>query len=257
MSFGPDVKEKALLAARRSCCICHQFKGTKIVCHHIVHQSEGGEDVFENCIPLCHDCHNDQTSYDHKHPVGTKYTRSELTKHRDRWYGIVAGSSVVEPTSGQQQIELTTEAAFFLAPNQYSNVRGEEVVVFYLCLLFSNPGDRPTSIKTVSTYWRGELVCSEAEGVARISSSRDGDDAKARWWRPEAEYIKCSRDQMLQPGDCLRLVAPLLVRPPAGFPAPTSDLTSLALDDPLIFTAVPVVGRPVSVEVSAFRRWRP
>jgi len=31
-------------------------------------------------------------SYDHKHPKGNKYTESELKRHRDSWYGKVAGN---------------------------------------------------------------------------------------------------------------------------------------------------------------------
>jgi len=51
-----------------------------------MHTSEGGENTFENCIPLCFDCHGDMRSYDHNHPKGTKYSQSELRRHRDNWY---------------------------------------------------------------------------------------------------------------------------------------------------------------------------
>lgn len=58
--------------------------------HHIVHEAEGGPDTFENCIPVCFDCHADMKSYDFKHPKGTKYTAQELRQHRDRWYEKIA-----------------------------------------------------------------------------------------------------------------------------------------------------------------------
>lgn len=86
MAFPLEVKEKALLACGRHCCICHKFCGLKIEMHHIKHVSEGGSNSFDNCIPLCLECHADMRSYDYKHPKGIKYTQSELKAHRDNWY---------------------------------------------------------------------------------------------------------------------------------------------------------------------------
>lgn len=92
MGFPTDVKEQALLACGRHCCLCHKFCGLKIELHHIVQVTEGGKDILENCIPLCFDCHGDMRSYDHRHPKGTKYTPSELKGHRDKWYAKAAGA---------------------------------------------------------------------------------------------------------------------------------------------------------------------
>lgn len=91
MSFPPAVKEDALVASGRHCCLCHRFCGTKIEVHHIRLESEGGDNALENAISLCFDCHADMTSYDAKHPKGTKYTETELKRHRDNWYKKVAG----------------------------------------------------------------------------------------------------------------------------------------------------------------------
>jgi hypothetical protein len=92
MSFPPKVAEQALLDCARHCCICHKFCGVKIELHHIKPASEGGEDTYENCIPLCLDCHVEVSSYNPKHPKGKKYTESELRGHRDRWYEKVKKS---------------------------------------------------------------------------------------------------------------------------------------------------------------------
>ena len=92
MSFPTKVKENALVACGRHCCICHKFCGTKIELHHIHPKANGGEDTFENCIPLCFDCHADMVSYDFKHPKGTKYSENELKRHRDNWYKKVKDS---------------------------------------------------------------------------------------------------------------------------------------------------------------------
>lgn len=80
------MAERVLVACGRHCSLCHKYCGLKIELHHIKQQSLGGPDTFENCIPLCFDCHADMRSYDHKHPKGRKFTESELIKHRDAWY---------------------------------------------------------------------------------------------------------------------------------------------------------------------------
>ena len=86
MGFSQEVATKALAACMRSCCICHKFCGTKIELHHIRQKAYGGEDSFENCIPLCFDCHSDMGKGDPKHPKGKRYTEAELVAHRDSWY---------------------------------------------------------------------------------------------------------------------------------------------------------------------------
>jgi hypothetical protein len=103
MAFSTKVKEDVLVACGRHCCICHKFCGGKIEIHHIHTRGDGGDDEFDNAIALCFDCHADMTSYDHKHPKGTKYTESELKRHRNDWYkkvtaniGIVSKGETIE-----------------------------------------------------------------------------------------------------------------------------------------------------------------
>ena len=92
MSFPPLVAEAALVDCGRHCSICHKFCGTKIELHHIIPKDEDGNDTYENCIPLCFDCHAEVKAYNPKHPKGKKYTASELKAHRDRWYEKVKKS---------------------------------------------------------------------------------------------------------------------------------------------------------------------
>lgn len=95
MTFPESIAEKALLDCSRCCCICHKFCGFKIELHHIIQKSQNGADTYENCIPLCLDCHADVKAYDPKHPKGRKYTDSELRKHRDRWYEKLTNQNIV------------------------------------------------------------------------------------------------------------------------------------------------------------------
>lgn len=89
MGFPLNVAQRALISSGRCCCICHKFCGIKIELHHIKPKSERGLDTFENCIPLCFDCHAEVKAYNPKHPKGRKFTESELQSHRDNWYDIV------------------------------------------------------------------------------------------------------------------------------------------------------------------------
>lgn len=96
MSFSNEIKEKALIACARRCCLCHKFGGQKMQVHHIVQEADGGDNTFENGIPLCLDCHAEVKAYNPHHPIGIKYTETELKQHRDNWYAKVNASSLVE-----------------------------------------------------------------------------------------------------------------------------------------------------------------
>jgi len=89
MPFSQSIRDEALLSCGRHCCICHKFCGTKIELHHILPIAGGGLDTLENCIPLCFDCHADQSSYDFKHPKGSKYTINELKRHKESWFNKI------------------------------------------------------------------------------------------------------------------------------------------------------------------------
>lgn len=89
MSFPIEVKKRALIACKRHCVMCEMQKGKKIECHHIIPRADGGDDSFDNCIPLCFDCHGEIGSYNSKHPKGNKYTVKELKTRRDDFYARV------------------------------------------------------------------------------------------------------------------------------------------------------------------------
>ena len=91
MSFSQKIADEVLSACGRSCCICHKFCGTKIELHHIKQRANGGADSFDNCIPLCFDCHSDMGKADPGHPKGKHYSENELKLHRDAWYEKVKG----------------------------------------------------------------------------------------------------------------------------------------------------------------------
>jgi hypothetical protein len=63
-------------------------------CHHIKPQAGGGDDTFENCIPLCLECHGEVEAYNPSHPIGTKYTEGELRRRRDEWYAALKNPNV-------------------------------------------------------------------------------------------------------------------------------------------------------------------
>jgi hypothetical protein len=65
--------------------------------HHFVPRSEGGDDSEENGIPLCFDCHAEVHSYNPKQPMGRRIRPSELPKHKEQWFAIVARSPWSQP----------------------------------------------------------------------------------------------------------------------------------------------------------------
>jgi hypothetical protein len=93
MPWPANVRNEALAACQRSCSICHKFCGVRIELHHIKPESEGGPSTYDNCIPLCFDCHAEVQHYNSAHPKGTKFSSAELKLHRDRWFDRVATSS--------------------------------------------------------------------------------------------------------------------------------------------------------------------
>lgn len=108
MGFSKKIKEQAFVASARRCCICKEFSGQNIELHHIIPASQGGEDSFENAIPLCFDCHANAGHYNSKHPRGSKFSPDELRKHRDLWYKLIeSGQFSVGGFEISQQFFLT------------------------------------------------------------------------------------------------------------------------------------------------------
>jgi len=66
--------------------------------HHITPQKDGGEDTFENAIPLCFDCHAEVGAYNTCHPKGVKFSKTELKRHRDNWYKCVKQGNITSDT---------------------------------------------------------------------------------------------------------------------------------------------------------------
>jgi hypothetical protein len=152
MSFKDPEATEALVASGRHCCICHRFAGIKIELHHIVLSSEGGDNSFDNCIPLCFDCHADMRSYDHKHPKGKKYTHTELKMHRNNWYEKVKNHSFQkEPNNKEGDINLyfeirakiTINTIEFIANHSFGNdfLRSRLDSVFEYADMMIHPDD--------------------------------------------------------------------------------------------------------------------
>lgn len=99
MAFNKTVVEDSLISCGRHCSLCHKFCGTKIELHHIKQKKDDGEDSFDNCLPLCFDCHADVMQYNPDHPKGKKYTESELKRHRNNWYDKVKKSEGIVITN--------------------------------------------------------------------------------------------------------------------------------------------------------------
>ena len=86
MPFPKRIREDALVRSRRYCCVCHEHAGRDAEVHHIVPEADGGFNDLENAIVLCFKCHSEAGHYNPRHPRGTKYSVTELKRHRDKWW---------------------------------------------------------------------------------------------------------------------------------------------------------------------------
>lgn len=86
MPFPRPVRDEALVRSNRRCCVCHEFGGRSVNVHHIVQEADGGPNTIENAICLCLRCHAEAGHFNSRHPMGTKYSPTELRLHRDRWW---------------------------------------------------------------------------------------------------------------------------------------------------------------------------
>ena len=99
MPFSRKDKEQVLLLSARRCCVCRRFKGVGVQVHHIIPESDEGQNILDNAIVLCLDCHAAAGHYNPRHPIGHKFSPNELRKHRDNWFERVqmAGIESLEP----------------------------------------------------------------------------------------------------------------------------------------------------------------
>ncbi len=96
MPFPQSIREEALVKSRRCCCVCHVFCGRDVNAHHIEQEANGGANTIDNAIVLCFPCHSEAGHYNTRHPLGTKYSPSELRKHRDIWWETVAAGKYAD-----------------------------------------------------------------------------------------------------------------------------------------------------------------
>lgn len=128
MGFPKDVKEQAAVACNRSCCLCHQFKGLKLEFHHIKQEADGGENTFDNCIPLCFDCHGDMGGVNPRHPKGNSYSEKELRMHRDKWYEqcAIKNGTFVEATN--EEIDALFEPSDSIVKDDFQLNRSQNTI---------------------------------------------------------------------------------------------------------------------------------
>ena len=111
MPFPNHVREDALVKAQRRCCVCHEFAGRSINVHHIVQEADGGPNDLENAIVLCLRCHAEAGHYNPRHPLGTKYSPSELVKHRNAWFSSCANGTAQFSSSVEARVQRTLNTA--------------------------------------------------------------------------------------------------------------------------------------------------
>lgn len=184
MGFPKDVVDLALVATERCCCICHKFCGVRIETHHIRPVSKGGDDSFENCIPLCFDCHAEVGHYNDQHPRGRKFSEGELRKHRDTWFSKVKEMNTPTPLPHDApQVIQTVLGKGNVVAGRDLNIRTERVV--RKAVIQTDPGGKHIS-NTVARKIQ-ELV----KDYIDIHTTADNDTPQAArriWSRLKNEF---------------------------------------------------------------------
>lgn len=110
MPFPADIREDALVRSGRHCCVCHQAAGRDVNVHHIVQEADGGPNTLENAIVLCSKCHGEAGHYNPRHPLGTKYSPSELRRHATSG-GRIARAGTLPSTSRPTSVSRSAPVA--------------------------------------------------------------------------------------------------------------------------------------------------
>jgi len=85
MVFTDKIKLEVKEKSNFRCCMCYSIY---IEIHHIISESEGGKDTFENAAPLCPSCH--------ERWGGNPTKRKFIKQMRDSWYKKCEGSTPQE-----------------------------------------------------------------------------------------------------------------------------------------------------------------
>ena len=65
-------------------------------------EADGGSNDLENAIVLCFKCHAEAGHCNPRHPCGTKYSATELRKHRDAWWKYCDYDPALRPNDNEK-----------------------------------------------------------------------------------------------------------------------------------------------------------
>ena len=82
--ISEETRAKLLIWSARHCCFCGKQCTTNIEIHHI--DGDPSNNLIDNLIPLCFDCHGELERYNPSHPKGTKYRAIEIKNRREQIY---------------------------------------------------------------------------------------------------------------------------------------------------------------------------
>jgi hypothetical protein len=152
--------------------VCHEFGGRDVNVHHVVQEAYGGANTIENAICLCLRCHSEAGHYNSRHPLGTKYSPTELLAHRDQWWQHCL-THPEEPQGpsldvGFKSVSITSEVHRYRLLVTYTNTLKDAQDGWKLKICF--PAFLPL---TLGDYDRSEIRINGEPYVQLESSSRD------------------------------------------------------------------------------------
>lgn len=81
-----EIVDRMMVKCGRCCCICRQFKPTKLQVHHIIERAKGGDNNEDNLIVTCLSCHTDIHT---KVPFARRFSVDEQKGHRNEVVRLV------------------------------------------------------------------------------------------------------------------------------------------------------------------------
>lgn len=157
--FSPSLREEVLVKSRRHCCVCGRFAGRGAEVHHIVQEADGGANTIDNAIVLCSRCHGEAGHYNPRHPRGTKYSPSELRRHRDGWWKYCETLDRDDLPQGAEPITAATQVRVKVGTlwSQRADIPTEfEVLTFEAEKLGSSRYEDQTVVRFQTLYQRGD-----------------------------------------------------------------------------------------------------
>lgn len=157
MTFSEQLKLEVKKLSHFKCCICWTFEFVDV--HHIIPQSDGGEDTIDNAAPLCTRCHD---AYG-----GNPDKRKWITQKRDFWYTYCKEKLYNEDINELQKIHETIKEI-----KRDSSRKEEKISELYIMVqtLLDSQNTLSSQIGSVPLDKKGDVIAQIGSAAITIAT---------------------------------------------------------------------------------------